>query len=57
MTKTRKVGDEVVDVMRCLRESLREPAFTTVVVRIVSGNVVRTRSASNTFAGGCDGSE
>jgi hypothetical protein len=29
--------DEAAEVMRCLRESLREPAFASTLVRLVSG--------------------
>ncbi len=28
--------DEVADVLRCLRESLRDPAFASALVRLVS---------------------
>ncbi len=30
--------DEAADVLRCLRESLREPGFITALVRLVSGD-------------------
>lgn len=38
MTKARKVGDEVADVMRCLREVLRESGVATALALLVSGN-------------------
>jgi hypothetical protein len=30
--------DEASEVLRCLRESLRQPAFTQVLARLVTGN-------------------
>jgi hypothetical protein len=34
----RRVRDEVSDVMCCLRESIREPAFASALALLVSGN-------------------
>jgi hypothetical protein len=36
MTGARGVRGEAAEVMRCLRESLREPAFAAVLVLLVS---------------------
>ena len=30
--------DEVANVMRCLRESLREPEFARALIQLVAGN-------------------
>jgi hypothetical protein len=37
-TRPNSVRGEAAEVMRCLRESLRQPAFTRVLARLVTGN-------------------
>jgi len=37
MTDAMTVRDEAAEVMRCLRESLRHPAFATALAAVLSG--------------------
>ena len=54
MTVASETQDEAAEVMRCLRESLRDPAFATAVFSLLVGFPSQSRPCSHSshFLGG-----